>query len=822
MKMKNWNRLALGLALVGSALAGTAAAQTPKPGSLVVEVGKPGPKIGPLFDGLMTEEINHCYDGGLYAELIRNRALKDADGPDFWSPAPGTPAGAVKLSVDTGHPVPDTVLTRCLKIEIDGGAASAGVANAGYWGIPAKPSTTYNLSFYARADGAAAGKPLTAAILGPDGSTTYAKATVDGVSGEWKKYKAKLTTAADVKPSADNRFAITTSAGGGTLYLTQVSLFPPTYNDRPNGLRVDLMERMKALHPTFLRFPGGNYLEGVTIATRFDWKKTLGPIEQRPGHMGTWGYRSSDGLGMMEFLHWCEDLKMQPVLGLYAGYSLNGEVIKVGPKLQPFVEDALDEIEFVIGDPKTTKWGKRRAELGHPEPFKMTYVEIGNEDTFDRSGSYPGRYKQFHDAIRAKHPNLKIIASAQGVTDPRPDVIDDHYYKSAAGMAATSTQYHSYDRSKEKIFVGEWASTEGNPTPTMNAALGDAAFLTGIVKDADVIVMQAYAPLLTNVNPGGSQWPTNLIGFNSLNSFSSPSAYVQGLFAANRGDVVLPVKVTPAEVAGQTETASHGNVGVGTWGTQAEFKDAKVTGPDGKKYDLPSLNNWPQAGSAGTWEPRAGGIAQTGDVEGALRVAGNPAWTDYTYEVKARKTGGAEGFVIPFHHLSGLNTLWWNVGGWMNAYTAFEKVEGGQKRQLGGRSDFTVQPNKWYDLKIVLKGKSIKAFVDGKLVSEATDASDTPDPIYATAARDAASGDVILKVVNFTAGPQPLKIDLKGIATVKPDATATVIQGEPGVMNSIDEPEKVAPQEVKITDAAQSFKHEFPAHSVTVMRLKTK
>ncbi len=823
---QTWRRVGVGLAVTGGVLfgsaAGAAAAEaSPSAGKLVVHVDRPGPKIGPLFDGLMTEEINYCFDGGLYAELIRNRALKNADGPEFWSAAPGTDAGAVKLTVDADHPVPDTALTRCLKVEISPATASAGVANPGYWGIPVKPATTYRLSFYARAEGAVAGKPLTAAIVSPDGKTTYATAAVEGIGGEWEKFEATLTTAADVKPSADNRFALTT-AGSGTLYLTQVSLFPPTYNDRPNGLRVDLMERLKALHPSFLRFPGGNYLEGVTIATRFDWKKTLGPIEQRPGHMGTWGYRSTDGMGLMEFLFWCEDLNMQPVLGLYAGYSLNGEHVVAGPDLKKYVDEALEEIEFVTGDPKTTRWGKRRAELGHPEPFELTHVEVGNEDWFDRSGSYPGRYKQFHDAIKAKYPKLQIISTVGGLKNVKPDVVDDHYYESAAGLAGRSTIYHGYDRSGPKIFVGEWAAREGKPTPTMNAALGDAAFLTGLQKDADVVVMQAYAPLMVNVNTNGDQWPTNLIGYDSLSSFSSPSAYVQGLFSANRGDVVLPVEVTPAASPGEVQSTPHGNVGVGTWDTQAEFKDPRVTGPDGKKLDLPALSYWPQGNVVGTWEPRGTGIAQTSNVEGTWRVGGSPAWTDYTYEVKARKTGGSEGFVIPFHHLSGLNTVWWNVGGWRNSYTAFEKVEDGNKRQLGGRSDFTVKPDQWYDLKIVLSGKSIKGYVDGKLVSETTDQSQNPDPVYAAASRDAGTGDVILKVVNFTAGPQPLTVDLRGVSDVRPDAAATVVQGEPGVMNSIAEPEKIAPQTVKISDAAASFEHTFPPHSVTVLRLKTK
>src|SRR5439155_8261306 len=181
-----------------------------------------------------------------------------------------------------------------------------------------------------------------------------------------------------------------------------VSLFPPTYNDRPNGNRIDLMQKLAELHPAFLRCPGGNYLEGDTIETRFKWKETLGPLEDRPGHMGCWSYRSSDGLGLLEFLNWCEDLKMEPLLAVYAGYSLKGEHVNAGPELEPFVTEALEEIEYVTGDASSTEWGARRAKDCHPETVKVRYVEVGNEAWFDKSGSYDGPFGQIFDAIKKK------------------------------------------------------------------------------------------------------------------------------------------------------------------------------------------------------------------------------------------------------------------------------------------------------------------------------------------------------------------------------------------------------------------------------------
>ena len=210
---------------------------------------------------------------------------------------------------------------------------------------------------------------------------------------------------------------------------------------------------------------------------------------------------------------------MEPVLAVYAGYSLRGEHVEPGAKLQPFVQEALDEIEYVTGGAETT-WGKERAKDGHPEPFKIQYVEIGNEDAFDRSGSYDGRFAQFYDAIKAKYPDLQIIATAP-VKGRKPDVLDEHFYRSARQMERDVRHYDKYDRNGPKIFVGEWATRDGNVTPTLNAALGDAAWMIGMERNADVVVMHCYAPLLVNVSPGAKQWDTDLIGYDAQSSFGS-------------------------------------------------------------------------------------------------------------------------------------------------------------------------------------------------------------------------------------------------------------------------------------------------------------
>ena len=351
--------------------------------AITIDATAPAGKVSPLLYGLMTEEINHSYDGGLYAELLQNRAfLDDAASPAHWTAVQGDGAAAA-IALDKTQPLNGTIATS-LRVEVTqaSNGHAAGVANEGYWGIPVKPNTRYRASFYAKTAPGVTG-PITAAIQSDDGKTTYASGRVSGLTQTWKQYEVTLSTA-NVAATAKARFVLTLDRPG-LIWLGLVSLFPPTYKNQPNGFRPDLLQMLIDMRPAFLRFPGGNYLEGDQIADRFEWKKTVGPLEERPGHMAPWTYRSSDGLGLYEFLLWAENMNAEPILAVYAGYSLKGAYVKPGPDLDPYIEDALDEIEYVTG-PATSKWGSLRARAGHPAPFTLTYVEVGNEDFFDRSG----------------------------------------------------------------------------------------------------------------------------------------------------------------------------------------------------------------------------------------------------------------------------------------------------------------------------------------------------------------------------------------------------------------------------------------------------
>jgi len=459
--------------------------------------------------------------------------------------------GDGKLALDRSDPV-TSALPVSLRLDLSG--KTGGAANDGYWGIPVRPDTTYTASFYAKGAGGFAG-PVAASIVANDADAIIAKAETQPVTGSWQKYKVTLTTPHDAPTTAKAKFVLS-ATGTGSVAFSLVSLFPPTYQNTPNGLRPDLMQLMADMHPSFIRLPGGNYVEGGSFATRFNWKQMIGPAEQRPGHQGCWGYRSSDGFGIPEYLLWCKQLNAEPVLAVFAGYTLDHRYVKAGsPEMAQYTQEALEEIEYISG-PADSEWGKRRAADGFVEPFPLHYVEIGNEDWFDNSGSYDGRFTQMAKAIREKYPQLKIIATAP-VKSFKPDVYDDHFYRNPQTLMNQASQYDKSRQGRAPLrsnggafnarqpdgiltFVGEWAAQEGRPTTNLRCALADAAFLMGLEKNADAVVMECYAPLLVNVNPGASQWSFNLIGYDALHSFGSPSYYAQSMLGQNKGDNVLP------------------------------------------------------------------------------------------------------------------------------------------------------------------------------------------------------------------------------------------------------------------------------------------
>jgi alpha-L-arabinofuranosidase len=769
---------------------------------LTVQADKPGPRVSPTLYGVFFEEINLAGDGGLYAELVRNRSFEDSDRPDHWSLLlGGTRKG--RIAVDAKNPMSEKN-PRSLKLTIGSeGDGRVGVANDGYYGINVQKDAVYELSLAARAGDGFSG-PLSVTLENADGRRVYAGAQIEGLTDQWRTFTLTLT-ASESDPKA--RLVIA-AARPGTVWLDMVSLFPKaTWKGRPNGLRPDLAEMLVGLRPAFVRFPGGCWVEGDTLATAMRWKTTIGDLSERRTLPNLWQYVSTNGLGYHEYLQLCEDLGAEPLFVINCGISHKENVPL--DKMGEWVQDALDAIEYANG-PADSKWGSLRAKAGHPAPFNLKYIEIGNENNF-QDADYQKRYPLFYDAIRARYP--KVILIADGPTAHRPaDVIDEHYYNTPEFFIANTHKYDTYDRKGPKIYVGEYAVTQGCGQGNLRGAIGEAVFMTGMERNSDVVTMASYAPLFAHVSY--KKWNPDLINFDSSRVYGLPSYYVQQMFSQNRGDVVLPAS---AEVLRQNAADPiRGMIGLGTWATQAQFKDLKVVQGDKVLFQGDFANGAKDWRSLqGSWKFKDGVLEQTGNGENCRIMAGDPNWSDYTLSLKARKLGGAEGFLILFGTTNENVKSWWNLGGWGNTKHGVERP-GLSTKEVPGK----IETGRWYDIRVELKGTNVRCYLDGKLVHEASLA---PQPsLHFVAGRVEASDEIVLKVVNVSRTAQDTEIDLHGVDNVQSEAKAIVLTSANSAdENTLDAPKKVSPVVQAINDAGKMFRFAFPAESVTVLRLKT-
>lgn len=538
--------LALGVSLVG--------AQT-----TVTISAKASHRIPITLWGMMFEDISHSGDGGLYAELLRNRAFQlvqpgSASSLDAWKAVGGAEIAVVADSEPVSNALPNS-----LALTVPGGASGpVGVANEGFWGIKVSASSQYNASFFYRFPEASEfSGDATVSLQSIDGKT-LGRATIklSGSQTTWKQVFATFTPKTDAQ-NTNNTFAVAVdgeAAAGQTIHFALFSLFPPTFNDRPNGMRIDIAEALAEMGPKVWRFPGGNNLEGETPATRWQWNATTGPLQFRPGRQGDWGYINTDGLGIYEYLLWCEDLDAEPIMGIYSGFSLRGISIPED-QLGPYIQQAADQINFVIGDPAESEAAALRASLGHPEPFKLRRVEVGNEDFIGTAPTtYTYRWPAFVNALQKQFPDLSFMATTQvtgPVLTPKPAEYDVHVYQTPKWFSDNAFFYDDFERNNTLYFEGEYAATSTNSSdifgtpehgrllfPTIQGSSGEAAFMIGLERNSDIVFAAAYAPLLNHIE--NSQWTPNLVSFDAGNVYRSTSYYVQKLFSHNRGDEYLP------------------------------------------------------------------------------------------------------------------------------------------------------------------------------------------------------------------------------------------------------------------------------------------
>ncbi|WP_018667817.1 alpha-L-arabinofuranosidase C-terminal domain-containing protein [Bacteroides gallinarum] len=557
--MKSYKELVAVLALAaGSALH----AQT---NELVIQAGKPGAEIQPTMYGLFFEDINYAADGGLYAELVKNRsfefpqhfmgwktfgkvALKD-DGPFERNPH------YVRLSY-AGHPHKQT-----------------GLDNEGFFGIGVKKGEEYRFSVWARVpEGGAAGKIRVELAdtksMGEQQAFATADLTID--SKEWKKYRVILKPGV-THPKAVLRIFL---ASPQTVDLEHVSLFPvDTWKGHENGLRKDLAQALADIKPGVFRFPGGCIVEGTDLASRYDWKKSVGAVENRPLNENRWQYTfphrffpdyyQSYGLGFYEFFQLSEEIGAEPLPVLSCGLACqfqNTDADAHVPlcNLDSYIQDALDLIEFANGA-ADTPWGKVRADMGHPAPFNLKFIGIGNEQW---GKEYPERLEPFVKAIRKAHPEIKIVGSSGPDSEGeqfdylwpemkrlKADLVDEHFYRPETWFLSQGARYDNYDRKGPKVFAGEYACHgKGKKWNHFHASLLEAAFMTGLERNADIVHMATYAPLFAHVE--GWQWRPDMIWFDNLNSVRTVSYYVQQLFATHKGTNVLSLTMDKKPVTG--------------------------------------------------------------------------------------------------------------------------------------------------------------------------------------------------------------------------------------------------------------------------------
>ncbi len=845
--------------------------------------------ISDLLFGIFFEDINFAADGGLYAEMVANRsfeytALAAGDGLYRWDPV-----GAAVLTLTADRPESALNVNNPTFLTITNGAEEpAGVKNRGFLdGMSIESGKEYKASFYARAEEYSGGVTLRLCV----GDTVAAEAEIPAISNGWTKYEAVLTPDA----TAHENVTLQVLIGSGAVDFDMISLFPAdTFKGRENGLRKDLGEMLEALQPKFLRFPGGCVIEGTDYDSAYHWKDSIGtgpdglPLEFAGGYgdvaarkqgVNLWTDLAatedplpcfmSYGLGFYEFFQLCEDIGASPVpvlnCGLYCQMRGRGGVDLNSEEFAGWLQDMHDLIEFARGGADTT-WGKVRASLGHPEPFDLHYICIGNENERE---DYYERYALFlesFNAAKAEKPELydglELIYSAgpsdathganyiksyefaeqyikeNGLADALDfaGAIDQHYYNDPEWFLKNSDYYDRgvYGRTTEEItatryggaipvFLGEYAARSNR----LEAALAEAAYMTGLERNGDIVRMAAYAPLFGNLT--ATHWSPDLIWFNNHQTTGSINYYVQKLFMNHQGTKLLNSTLSGAAVP---QADISGKVGVGTWNTSAAFDNVKVVrNSDGKVLDKDNFTlpgyfvNWTTP-TDGKWRTKNGRLVQMNtemdySETGSVAYFGDDQWTDYTYTLDAEKLDGEEGFMISFGVKDTKNNIIWNIGGWQNTVSCLQIIEDGAKTgQVPGTiRDFTAETGRTYALKIVVSGRNIKCYIDDELYVDFTVGSNSEAESYQVVS-EAENGDIIVKLVNVTDSDRTFAVEIETESALGETARVYQLKGDSlGNDNILGAREDCKIEEFTLDGISNAFNYTAPKYSVTVVRI---
>ncbi|MCA9234644.1 MAG: carbohydrate binding domain-containing protein [Planctomycetales bacterium] len=797
-----------------------------------VAADQPGHAVSPRLVGVFFEDINFGGDGGLNAELVKNGAFEFPRALMGWREVRDEGRGRLTVASEAPYHAANANF-----MHIENGAGGLyGAANEGFRGIGVKQGEPYRFTAQARS---VAGR--TAAVLvriaSADGEI-LAEAAFAVEGSAWREIAAELTPAAT---DAAAKLEILL-AEPGQVDLDLVSLCPVhTWQDRPHGLRVDLVQKLADLKPAFFRFPGGCIVEGSQLKYRYQWKTTIGDRADRRLIVNRWNtefahrltpdYFQSFGVGFFEYFQLSEDLGAEPLPILNCGMAcqFNSKELVALDELQPYIQDALDLIEFANGT-VDSPWGARRAAMGHPAPFGMKLLGVGNEQWGEQ---YLDRYERFAEAIKAKYPEIELVSGAgpfpvgpdfdfawSRLRPLHADIVDEHCYACPEWFQREATRFDAYPRGGPAVFMGEYAAQSvdicsPDNRNSLRCALGEAAFLTGIERNSDVVTMSSYAPLFGHEDAW--QWRPNLIWFDNLQSYATPNYYVQQLFSRHRGDVVLPVEIDdprPRRPAG-------GRIGVGVSDATAEFKDLQVTQGDETVWTGDELAGAEALDSfRGRWEFESGEIVQTAPGVTARALFGNYDWRDATLSMKVRKTAGPGGLAIIFRGSPGGSFLQWNLGAAGNrrhALQAFLARHSTENPEVAA-TDGSLEEGRWYEVRIELNGPRVRCYLDGELIHDAEIAPLQLPWLYAVAGLDE-QHEAILKVVHGGDQPVAAAIDLGDVTVANADATVVQLAGNPEAINTIAEPANVAPQTSVLKVPAPKFTYEFAPHSLTILRV---
>ena len=790
------------------------------PYTISIDASDHSKDVSDIMWGLFFEDINSAADGGLYAELVQNRSFEMDDHLYSWETDDD-------VTVNTENPMNENNPTY---VTLGTGAS---IANDGFQGMSLKAGEKYDFSMYVN------GESEFSIFAGHGVATNIKSENKDG----WQKVTATI----NAQQTSDDTLLIIKNVGENPVDVDMVSLIPQdTY--KGHGLRKDLMEALEDMHPKFLRFPGGCAVEGHTMDEAWNWKDTIGDVSERKEMINIWNpsatepYMMTYGLGFYEYFQMCEDLGMEPVPILNCGIacqvrsgSATDEAHLVPmDKLQPYIDDALDLIAFANGTDENNEWTKKRIEMGHTEPFNLKYIGIGNEQYGE---IYFERYAEFAKQIHEKYPDINLVTTSgtassgngndlawnwANANDELADRMDEHYYESADWFRQHVYRYDNYRRdTNTKVFLGEYAS-KGN---AWYNALSEAAYMTGLERNADVVRMASYAPMFAKY--GNTQWSAaNMIWFNNDDYVLTPNYYVQSLFSNNQGDYSLPTEVTLNGI--ESDDTFKGGFAVGSWGTHNEFRDIVVKTEDAEyKTELDSAGTLDKYGfetANGEWSINEdGSIVQTSDLTGAICYYASPAMNNYTLSLKAKKTAGGEGFQIGVAAEDAKNYYRVNIGGWGNTTAKIQHIVNGVSAEVGNVAEQSyvgnvhINDGEWYDVKVEVSDYEIKAYLNDEFICSYTKPK-SYGPVYASSVYDEETGDVIVKVVNTLDSDVNVGINVNG-ANVENVAKTTVMSGDTSLENSLENKNAVVPVDGEITNAANSFTYNAPADSFSIIHL---